>query len=117
MFKPNAYCYIVRTSTDTDVYGMPLNSTKTKEPCTPLRVDAQVDRSSVRADTSASRGNAREFQTEAKFLVPKNTVARIDDILEWQGDAMRIAGKMPRYNLQGVLDHYELSCTDWNNFT
>lgn len=117
MFKPNAYCYIIRTSAETDVYGMPLNKTKTKEPCTPLRIDARVDRSSVRADTSASRGNAREYQTVAKFLVPKNTVAGIDDILEWNGDAMRIAGKMPRYNLQGVLDHYELSCTDWNNFS
>lgn len=115
MFKPNAWCFITRASGETDVYGMPIGSVRIKEPCTPLKIEGKVERSSVRADTSASRGNARELQVLAKFLLPPTTGARIDDLLEWQGDTLRISGKMPRYNLQGALDHYEIICTDWNS--
>ena len=115
MFKPNAWCFIVKTSAETDVFGMPVNKTKVREACTPLVIDSKVDKSSVRADTSASRGNAREFQALAKFLVPPTSKASIDDILEWNGDALRISGKMPRYDLRGRLDHYELTCTEWND--
>lgn len=113
MFKPNHWCVIIRTSTETDVFGMPTGTTRTRERCTVVEYRRLVETSSVRADTSASRGNARELQVTAKFLLPTTTTANMNDLLEWDGDALRIVSKTPRYSVQGRLDHYEITCADW----
>jgi len=114
MFRPNQNCLIHKTGGKTDVFGMPLPGVRVKERCAVIELNIRNEKSSVRADTSASRGNAREFQADAKFLLTKTTKAEIDDVIEFADEVFRIAQKFPRHDLQGRLDHYEIVCTFWS---
>lgn len=115
MFRPNQDCVILRSSGKTDVFGMPLPGQRVKERCSVIQLNIRNEKSSVRADTSASRGNARELQVDAKFLLTKTTKAEIDDVIEFGSESFRVAQKFPRHDTQGRLDHYEIVCTFWNN--
>lgn len=114
MFRPNISCYIQKTSGKTDVYGMPVLGAKVVERCAIVQLKIKSEKSSVRADTSATRGNARELEVDANILLTKTTSANIDDMIIIGGGEYRIASKFPRYNLQGTLDHYEVTCTFWS---
>lgn len=112
MFQPNSKCII--SSAKSDEYGMPLAGAKFVEGCTVVKLKIVNEKSSVRADSSASRGNAREFESDANILLTKNTKAKIDDLIELPECKLRIVSKMPRRNLQGVLDHYEVTAQFWS---
>lgn len=114
MFRPNLTCTISVSSGKTDVYGQPTPSTKVKERCAIVKLDVKNLKSSVRADTSATRGNARELTADSVILLAKNTVANIDDILEVSGVTLRVMSKFPRHSVSGALDHYEITATVWS---
>jgi hypothetical protein len=67
----------------------------------------------VRADSSGTRGYAHEFVANYRFLVNHPTVIDIDDQLTVNGVVMRVVGKIPRYDLWGKVDHYELQGALW----
>ncbi|MDR9847021.1 hypothetical protein [Herbaspirillum huttiense] len=71
------------------------------------------EKSSVRADSSASRGNAMENEATSVILLAPKTQARIDDIIEVAGSKLRIMGRQPRYDVTGRLDHIEINATMW----
>ena len=114
MFRPNQNCLIQKSSGKTDVYGMPVPGRKVFERLAIIELNLVAVKSSVRADSSASRGNAHEMEAVAKFLLAKNTVAEIDDILLYGGNGFRIVSIFPRHDLQGRLDHHEVTCTYWS---
>lgn len=114
MFRPNTDCLVQKVSGKTDVYGMPIPGAKQKDRCAVIKMIVKNEKSAVRADTSASRGNARELEADAVFLMPKTTTAEIDDLIIVLGHEFRIASKFPRQDLQGRLDHYEIACTYWS---
>jgi hypothetical protein len=114
MFRPNLTCIISVSSGETDVYGKPMPATRVTERCAIVKLDIKNTKTSVRADTSASRGNARELIADSVILLTKNTVANIDDIIEVSGATLRIASKFPRHNVSGELDHYEITATNWS---
>jgi hypothetical protein len=113
MFRPNQDCIIQKRGLN-DVYGMPIPGISVKERCTIVKINIKNEKSSVRADTSASRGNAREFEDDAEFLLNKNTVAQIDDVILVDGLTFRIMTRFLRKNLQGVPDHVQITCTFWS---
>jgi hypothetical protein len=100
-------------STGTDVYGMPNPVKAVVEKCAIVKMVIVNEKSSVRADTSASRGNARELEANAIILLTKDTKANIDDAIIVGGNRLRIISMFPRYDLQGVLDHHEITCAYW----
>lgn len=114
MFRPNQNCQIQKASGKNDVYGMPVPGAKLPERLAIIELNILNEKSSVRADTSASRGNAQEMEVISKFLLTKNTAAEINDILIYGGHSFRVKSMFPRHNLQGVLDHYEVTCTFWS---
>lgn len=114
MFRPNLTCTISVSSGQTDVYGQPTPSTQVKERCAIVKLNIQNVKSSVRADTSATRGNARELTADSVILLAKNTVANIDDIIEVSGAKLRIMSKFPRHSVAGELDHYEITAAVWS---
>lgn len=71
--------------------------------------------SSVRADSSASRGAADELVSEAKFLFTKMADIAIDDLVEIDGIKVEVSAVMPRYNVRGKLDHYEVDGRIWRD--
>lgn len=114
MFRPNQTCLIQVDGGTTDVYGIPTALKMVKELCTVVKMNIRSEKSAVRADTSATRGNAAEYQTDAEILFAKTTQANIDDIITVYGERLRVKAKWPRHNLQGSLDHYQIMCTFWS---
>lgn len=113
MFRPNKNCVIHVSSGTTDVYGMPMPGLKYKERCAVVKMNVVSAKSAVRADTSATRGNAQELQTNTVLLLAKTTRAQINDNIELLGFQFRVNAIHPRFNLDGDLDHYEIGCTYW----
>lgn len=114
MFNPNQNCTIHRVSGKTDVFGMPLPGVLVKARCSVLKLDLRDAKSSVRADTSASRGNAREMEVVGEFLLSKTTVIENDDLIEIRGHKLRVEAVSPNFDLQGNLHHYQISCSYWS---
>lgn len=113
MFRPNTRCRI-QLSAGNDVYGQPLPTTFVNEGCSVGKIFISNEKSSVRADSSASRGNAMELEAVAVILLTPQTRAGIDDIIEIVGRKLRILGVMPRFTVGGVLDHFEAHCGIWS---
>lgn len=114
MFRPNLDCHIQKSSGKTDVYGMPIPGRKIKERMAIVELNLMAVKSSVRADSSASRGAAQELEVSSKFLLTANTKAAIDDILIFGENRFRIVSIFPRHDVQGRLDHHEITCTYWS---
>lgn len=112
MFRPNLTCF-VREQGGYDAYGMPIQGKKKKEPCAVVKKILINDKTSVRADSSASRGNARELEANTVILLSPTTIARIDSLIELHGDSFRIKSMHARFAISGRLDHYECECTYW----
>lgn len=115
MFKPNQTCTITLASRKTDLYGRPLPGRKVRERCSVVFLNVTQEHSSVRADSSASRGNAEETTASAKLLMTTATKASVDDIIEIGGAVLKISGKSPRFDVRGNLDHYEVTANIWSN--
>ncbi len=114
MFRPNQSCTIVVASGRTDVYGQPLAATRVAERCAVVRLITTNQPSSVRADSSASRGAAKEVVSDSLILLAKSTAANIDDLIEINGSKLRILSKHPRFAINGRLDHYEITASIWS---
>ncbi|UUZ75524.1 hypothetical protein LP414_27800 [Polaromonas sp. P1(28)-13] len=72
------------------------------------------EKTSVRADSSASRGNAMELLADLKILMTAKTKVGIDDILELDGYQFRVMGREPRRDVTGRLDHIEVTANIWS---
>jgi len=114
MFRPNKTCVISVSSGKTDVYGQPLPARRVREQCAVVKLDIVSAQTTVRADSSASRGNARELTADAVILLTKYTIAAINDIIEIGDAKLRIVSKHPRFNISGDVDHIETRCVIWS---
>lgn len=115
MFRPNLDCRLQLASGDTDGYGQPLPSRYVKERCAIVKLVVANEKSSVRADSSASRGNASEAQAVSIILLQPTTQAQHDDIIEVAGYKLRISSMFPQHDVNGRLDHYEIQATMWSD--
>jgi len=113
MFRPNAYCTIQLSDGTTDVYGQPTPGSTVTERCAVVKLMIENEKSSVRADSSASRGSALELETTSVILLTALTKAHIDDIVTIDGYSFRVKGMWPRANVMGKLDHYQTDLTMW----
>jgi len=114
MFSPNLDCLIQLTSGKTDIYSQPIPGKLVKERCSIIKLMIENEKSSVRADSSASRGSALELETMSTILLTAATRGRIDDIVKLNGYSLRIRGMFPRFDLQGKLDHYQVDVSMWS---
>lgn len=114
MFRPNQDC-VIRQQNGYDAYGMPILGTRKKERCAFVRLKVKNDKSSVRADSSASRGNSRELEADAMILLSANTTGEHDAIIELKENRFRIMSLNPQYDIAGNLDHYEALCAYWSD--
>jgi hypothetical protein len=64
----------------------------------------------VRADSSASRGAADQRISDAKILIPPAFAISIGDVLKVDGINLEIASVQPRRSVFGKLDHREVLC-------
>jgi hypothetical protein len=113
MFRPNIRCVIQLASGKNDVRGQPIPGPNVPERCAVVKLVTKNEKSSVRADSSASRGNALELEADSVILLTTGTRAQIDDIIIIGGYKLRIMAKQPRFDVSGRLDHYEINAAMW----
>lgn len=113
MLMPNQVCYLIK-SAGNDVYGQPKPGVRSKERCSIVKMPTVDVKSSIRADSSASRGTAHELQTNGTVLLTSVTKALMHDILEIRGQQMKIIGVQPRWDATGALDHIEVTVSIWS---
>lgn len=107
MFTPNFQ------GTFQKVAGRNLDGEETYSDPVPLalsvvRLAAKSEKTSVRSDSSASRGQADQLTADAVILT-KNEAVAVDDIIEIMGQKLRVVGHHPRLTVFGQLDHYEIA--------
>jgi hypothetical protein len=104
---------VLRKNQGTDLYGQPKLGVALRELVAVVKLEFTSQHTTVRADSSASRGFADEFVTQNRFLLARTTKVAIDDQLTVAGVAVRIKTLTPRYDVWGELDHYEARGEVW----
>lgn len=113
LFVPNQRCIIVKMGA-MDIYGQKHVERRITENCAILKAKKNSAKSSVRADSSASRGNAQEITADYWLILEKDTEADIDDLIEFKGLRLKIIGLHVRFSIRGEHDHTEALCKIWN---
>lgn len=114
MLRPNQFCIIAKR-TGNDVFGQPLPGRRVREMCSVVKLEISDEKTSVRTDSSASRANAHEFQSDAVILLTAKSIAAINDILIVRGHELKITMIHPRYDVNGILDHHEVAADIWTD--
>jgi hypothetical protein len=114
MFKPNVPCSISRADGKHDLYGKSTPKEVAKERCAIIKMTNLAQHSSVRQDTSPSRGSAMQLESDATLAFLPTTVLELDDVISVAGFQLRVRGKSPKYSLQGTLDYYLVETIVWS---
>lgn len=107
MFIPNRTCLLRKKQYRYDVYGQAKYSDPVVVKFALVRFDLRIADTTVRADSSATRGNVQEFQASGRILIEKKTKPEHGDLVIFDERIFRIREVEPRYNVMGKLDHYE----------
>jgi hypothetical protein len=112
LLKPNEVV-MHKTAIGYNEHGQPAFDAGRKIKCRVVRYRKSSVKTSVRADSSASRGRAEEILYDAIVLFDHNSSVAIDDLIVIFGETMRIEVIEPRLNVAGKLDHYETKLNAW----
>lgn len=112
MFIPNLDCTIER-QLSTDLYGAVALSPVRPERCSVVKLRSDSQHTTVRADSSGTRGFADEEVRDATVLLSPSTKAQLGDCLTVLGVKIKITSKHPRVTAFGRLDHYEVRGELW----
>jgi hypothetical protein len=110
MFIANQKALLLRRGS-TDIYGTAEYMPAVEIRVGVIRLQESSMKTTVRADSSASRGSAMEETTISRILVPAKTVVEQGDEIRIQGFALTVQSIWPRYNIAGRLDHWQLDLT------
>ena len=80
---------------------------------TPVRLESVVQPTSIRTDKSGSKSSADETVFLGRILIAPDVVPSEDDIIDLYGKQYRIESVFPRYELQGMLHHYQVDLIKW----
>ncbi|MEQ0090217.1 hypothetical protein [Klebsiella sp. GG_Kp143] len=72
-----------------------------------------MDKTSVRADSAASRGKAEIALFDAVFIIPITATVDKEDVLVVDGKKLRIVSIHRRWGLRGRPGHYEVGANIW----
>lgn len=107
MYRPNTTCKYY-TLSGRDVRSKPTYSAASVVPCSVVSFDLASKRTSVRTDTSGTRGRTDELSGVARFLFPKTFQPVKGDVVEKQGLWLEVIEIHPRFDVMGSLDHIEV---------
>lgn len=106
-FTPNLVGKL-RRKTGNNIYGQSVLADEIDCPFAVVNAKRQSEKTSVRADSSASRGMADEITTGLGcILVPKTQEIDIGDEFAFDGDTYTITSKHVRRSVFGMIDHFE----------
>lgn len=107
MFTPNLMGTI-QSRIGRDIHGRHKLGPEKPCPFGPVNLSIGALKTSVRADSSASRGSADETAVErGKILIPAFVSVSIGDIFIFSGVKFEIITAHQRFSVTGSFDHYE----------
>ena len=109
--RPRIPCTVTPTIGH-DVYGAEQLGNAVKTKCSIISLSLKTGPTSVRTDSSASRGSASERTSEARILLAPG-IAEIDSKVEVQGRTLRVIAIDPRHVMGGAHDHDEVDLVIW----
>lgn len=112
MFRPNLICQIARCVSFTPS-GKRLYGTPTHARCAIVTLQDMTPPTSVRTDSSASKGAARDETINARLLLPASTSVLAGDRISVLNYDLSVQTVFPRHNVFGRLDHYQVDCEIW----
>lgn len=107
-FRPNIAATLSRKLPKRDIHGRESFDVPQPVMIAVVRLGEKVEESSVRADSSASRGSADQETLQAKLLIGPAVKISKGDVIAVQGRLVEIEGIADRLDLFGQLDHREL---------
>lgn len=113
LLRPNLNCEIHRQNGGYDRYGKSLPGDVVVTRCAAVKLLTRSRKTSVRADSSASRGNAREIVSDAVLLFAHNVHVDEGDKVIVTGIELKVTGVFPRFDMAGRLDHFEVELNVW----
>lgn len=112
MITANVACQISRLKSY-DLYGKEVLKPVQKTKCAVVKLIFSNLPTSVRADSSASRGFAEEIQSDARLLFNETADIQINDKVEIAGGMLRVITRHIRYNVSGQIDHIQVDLKTW----
>jgi hypothetical protein len=106
MFQPNQTAQI-QTVAGRNFDGEEIYSDPTQIQLAIVHLVSAAQRTSVRSDSSASRGQANEMAASGAKFLSKQQVG-VDDLIIVAAGTFRVLGTHPRFSVFGQLDHYEI---------
>ncbi len=73
-----------------------------------VKFEQSNEKSSVRADSSGSRGKAALELFDAVLIVPLEAAVQLDDVLVLEGQKLKVSSVHRRWGLRGRHGHLEL---------
>lgn len=107
MFRPNQTA-LWSKQIGRDIHSREIFDEPRSIPIAVVELQRKVARTTVRADSSASRGAAEETVAVTKILIDKMVEVSRDDRIELRGDLFRVVVTHPRFSVWGELDHFEV---------
>lgn len=109
MFFPNLDCKIFKI-TEYDLHGEEVRGETLSERCSIIHYRIRTDGTSVRADSTASRGQAEHSEASVRLLMENTSRVEIDDELQVANhkETLQVVEKFPRYDMDGELHHWQV---------
>lgn len=107
MFIPNTFGLLARRTTR-NIHSEWSYGVAKRVPCAIVHLTKGAEKTTVRADSSASRGNAEESVAAAKILFPTSVNIQVNDRFEIKGVYLRVVKIEPRNDVLGRHDHNEI---------
>lgn len=107
MFIPNLKCEVRRVA-GRDIYGKLTYGPRRIVPCGVIRLEEMSESTTVRADSSASRGNAMEEKILSRMMFPAKHKLGQGDQVKVEAFTMVVQSVWPRFAVSGRLDHWQV---------
>lgn len=115
MFRPNVKCTLRPILEGFDVYGSSRLGEAIPIKCAVVKLKDKRQQTTVRADSSGSRGFGEEQVADAKLLFLPSSQVKAGDVIRVHGIDLEVAIVQPRIAISGRLDHYEVECIAWQS--
>lgn len=107
MFRPNQKARLARV-VSRDLHAREIYSDPVVIDIAVISLETSATKTTVRADSSASRGSAEETVVDGKILVSPLLMVQRGDRVEILGTQYGVATIHPRFDVWGKHDHQEI---------
>jgi len=112
MLVPRVSCTLQRLN-GSDQYGKEKLKFSVPIYCAVVKLSESSQKTSVRADSSGSRGKAIESTSDARLLFLPATDIKLGDRINIAGISLKVETVHTRFNIAGRVDHLQVDLAPW----